>query len=116
VVHVDGRLYGSTYSRRGSWQAIDARNGELLYETTEFLKGCVLYADGRLYTLAEDGWMLLLEPTENAFAVRGRFRLAEARDRNAWAHPVISDGRLYLRYLDTISCYDIRTAHSPRKS
>lgn len=71
VVHVDGRLYGSTYSRRGSWQAIDARNGELLYETTEFLKGCVLYADGRLYTLAEDGWMLLLEPTENAFAVRG---------------------------------------------
>ena len=116
VVHVDGRLYGSTYPRRGSWQAIDARNGELLYETTEFLKGCVLYADGRLYTLTEDGWMLLLEPTENAFAVRGRFRLAEARDRNAWAHPVIFDGRLYLRYLDTISCYEIRTAHSPRKS
>ena len=116
VVHFEGRLYGSTYPRRGSWQAIDARNGELLYETTEFTKGCVLYADGRLYTLAEDGWMLLLEPTENEFAVRGRFRLAEARDRNAWAHPVISDGRLYLRYLDTISCYDIRTAHSPRKS
>ena len=31
------------------------------------------------------GWMMLLEPTENAFAVRGRFRLAETRDRNAWA-------------------------------
>jgi hypothetical protein len=42
--------------------------------------------------------------------------LAETRDRNAWAHPVIVDGRLYLRYLDTISCYEIRTAHSPRKS
>jgi hypothetical protein len=116
VVHIGGRLYGSTYPRRGSWQAIDARNGELLYETTVFTKGCVLYADGRLYALAEDGWMLLLEPTEKDFAVRGRFRLAETRDRNAWAHPVIYDGRLYLRYLDTISCYDIRADHSPRKS
>ncbi len=116
VVHVDGRLYGATYPRKGSWRAIDAADGKLLYETSDFLKGCALYADGRLYTLAEDGWMLLLEPTEKAFAVRGRFRLAEARDRNAWAHPVIYDGRLYLRYLDTISCYEIRADHSPRKS
>ena len=116
VVHVKGRLYGAFYPKRGSWQALDARTGGLLYETTEFLKGCVMYADGRLYALAEDGWMLLLEPTDKEFAVRGRFRLAEARDRNAWAHPVIFDGRLYLRYLDTISCYDIRADHSPRKS
>ena len=111
VVHVGGRLYGSTYPRRGSWQAVDARSGALLYETTDFLKGCTLHADGRLYTLAEDGWMLLLEPTEKEFAVRGRFRLAEARDRNAWAHPVIFEGRLYLRYHDTIFCYAIRAQH-----
>jgi hypothetical protein len=75
-----------------------------------------MYADGRLYTLSEDGWMFLLEPTDKEFAVRGRFRLAEARDRNAWAHPVIFDGRLYLRYLDMIACYDVRADHSPRKS
>lgn len=108
VVHVGGRLFGSTYPRRGSWQALDARDGKLLYETAEFAKGAVLAADGRLYTLAEDGWMLLLEPTDTEFAVRGRFRFAEARDRNAWAHPVIHDGRLYLRYHDTVSCYDVR--------
>jgi outer membrane protein assembly factor BamB len=116
VLHVAGRLYGATYPKRGSWQARDATDGRLLYETSDFLKGGASYADGRLYALAEDGWMLLLEPTDKEFAVRGRFRLAEARDRNAWAHPVIFDGRLYLRYLDTISCYDIRADHSPRKS
>jgi outer membrane protein assembly factor BamB len=108
VVHVGERLFGSTYPKRGSWQALDARDGKLLYETAEFAKGALLAADGRLYTLAEDGWMLLLEPTEKEFAVRGRFRLAETRDRNAWAHPVIFDGRLYLRYNDTVSCYDVR--------
>ncbi len=108
VVHVGGRLYGSTYPKRGSWQALDARDGKLLYETAEFAKGSTLAADGRLYTLAEDGWMLLLEPTDTEFAVRGRFRLAETRDRNAWSHPVIYDGRLYLRTNDTVSCYEVR--------
>lgn len=108
VVHVGGRLYGSTYPKRGSWQALDARDGKLLYETTQIAKGATTAADGRLYTLAEDGWMLLLEPTDTEFVERGRFRLAEARDRNAWAHPVIYDGRLYLRYNDTVSCYDVR--------
>ncbi len=112
VVHVGGRLYGSTYPRRGSWQAIDARNGELLHETSDFLKGCMLHADGRLYTLAEDGWMLLLKPTDTKFEVRGRFRIAGTRDRDrdAWAHPVIHAGRLYLRYHDTIFCHDIRAS------
>ncbi|MDP3069147.1 MAG: PQQ-binding-like beta-propeller repeat protein [Opitutaceae bacterium] len=110
IVHVGGRLYGSTYPRRGGWAAIDARTGATLYETDAFAKGSTLFADGRLVTLAEDGWMLLLEPTETKFEVRGRFRLpgTNERTRDAWAHPVIHQGRLYLRYHDTVVCYDIR--------
>lgn len=108
VVHVKDRLYGSYYPKRGGWMALDAATGNMLYETAEFAKGAALYADDRLYALAEDGWMLLLEPTETEFTVRGRFRLALARDRDAWAHPVIHDGRMYLRYHDTVRCYDVR--------
>lgn len=110
IVHVGGRLYGSTYPRRGGWVAIDARDGSTLYETEEFAKGATLFADGRLHTLAEDGWMLLLEPTDKKFEVRGRFRVpgTSERTRDAWSHPVIHEGRLYLRYHDTIACYDIR--------
>lgn len=114
VVLVDGRLYGSTYPRRGGWVAVDASNGATLYETADFAKGATLFADGRLHTLAEDGWMLLLEPTATKFEVHGRFRVGgtSERTRDAWAHPVIHDGRLYLRYHDTIFCFDIR-ASSP---
>ncbi|MBL9190642.1 MAG: PQQ-binding-like beta-propeller repeat protein [Opitutaceae bacterium] len=109
IVHVGGRLYGSTYPRRGSWAAIDAATGTTLYETAEFAKGSTMFADGRLYTLTEDGWMLLLEPTAEKFEVRGRYRLpgTSERTRDAWAHPVIHQGRLYLRYHDTVVCYDI---------
>lgn len=113
VVHVGGRLFGSYYPKRGGWAALDAATGALLYENLEMAKGSALWADGRLYALCEDGWMMLLEPTEKEFAVRGKFRLVTAKDRDAWAHPVIWEGRMYLRYHDTVWCYEV-AASSPK--
>jgi outer membrane protein assembly factor BamB len=108
VVHWQGKLFGSFYAVRKGWAALDAKTGEVLYDLPDAAKGSVLVADGRLYALCEDGWMLLLEPGEKSFEVRGRFRLVEARPRDAWAHPVIHAGRLYLRYHQTLFCYDVR--------
>ncbi len=112
VVHADGRLYGSYYPRRGGWAALDATNGSVLYEAMEWMKGAALIADGRLYALCEDGWLLLVEPTATKFEERGRFRIATVRDRDAWAHPAIVGGKLYLRYHDTVQCYDLRAKGS----
>ena len=109
VVHVDGRLFGSYYPRRRGWAAVDAGTGRVLYEDADLVKGAALYADQRLYALSEDGWMQLLQPTDTHFEFLGRFRVATTRDRDVWAHPVIHAGRLYLRYHDTLFCYDIRT-------
>lgn len=108
VVYVAGRLYGSYYPARQGWAAVDAASGEVLFEAPDLIKGAVLYADNRLYALGEDGGMLLLNPTTKEFEVKGRLRLTPGRVRDAWAHPVILDGRLYLRYHDTLYCYDIR--------
>lgn len=110
VVHVGGRLYGSYYPKRGGWAALDAATGAVLYENMELAKGSAVWADGRLYALCEDGWMVLLEPTEKEFVTRGKFRLVQAKDRDAWAHPVILGGRMYLRYHDTVWCYDVSAA------
>lgn len=108
VVHVDGRLYGSYYPARQGWAALEAATGRVLYEAPELVKGAVLAADRRLYALSEDGWMRLLRAGETQFEVKGQFRLPQIRGRDAWAHPVIFDGRLYLRYHDTLYCHDVR--------
>ena len=108
VVHLDGKLVGSYYGARKGWVALDAQTGGVLYDLPDTAKGAVLAADGRLYALCEDGWMLLLQAGEKSFEVRGRFRLVDARSRDAWAHPVIYEGRLYLRYHETLYCYDLR--------
>jgi outer membrane protein assembly factor BamB len=108
AVYRDGKIFGSFYPGRKGWAAIDANTGRVLYQTADFVKGAVLYADQRLYVLSEDGWMWLLEATNDEFAVRGKFQFANAKSRDAWAHPVILDGRLYLRYHDTLTCYDVK--------
>ena len=108
VVAHDGKVIGSFYGGRKGWAAVDAKTGNVLYQTSDFVKGAPMSADGRVSALAEDGWMLLLEPQADAFAVRGKFRFAQAGAREAWAHPVILDGHLYLRYHDTLTCYDVK--------
>ncbi len=107
LVHVDGRLYGSFYQGRKGWAAVDAKTGETLYVEPEFVKGAGLWADSRLYAYSEDGWLRLLQPTVDKFEVRGHFRFTEARN-DAWAHPVILNGRLYIRYHEKLVCFDVK--------
>ena len=52
--------------------------------------------------------MLLIEPSREQFVERGRFEQPERRDPPAWSHPVIANGKLYLRDQDLLLCYDIK--------
>jgi outer membrane protein assembly factor BamB len=112
AVFADGKIIGSYYGPRKGWAALDPGDGKVLYSAPEIIKGAVLAADGRLYVLAEDGWMHLLEAGDTSFVSHGKFRFVEAGRRDAWAHPVILNGRLYLRYHDQLVCYDIRKSES----
>jgi hypothetical protein len=52
--------------------------------------------------------MFLLSPTKTSFGVKGRFQLVEGRKSDVWPHPVVLNGRLYLRYHETLWCFDVR--------
>ena len=32
----------------------------------------------------------------------------DVKKKDAWAHPVLCNGRLYLRYHETLFCYDVK--------
>ncbi len=108
MVLVDGLLYGSGYRRHKSWLCLDWTTGEIRYELKHLTTSAAIYADRRLYCLAEDGRVALLQPTPETFEMAGQFRLMPEKVHDAWAHPVLLDGRLYLRYHDTLWCYDVR--------
>ena len=105
---LDGRLYGSGHATTRAYVCMDARTGKILYKAPGLAKGSTAYADGRLYCLSVDGVMWLLEPTAAGFQTRGQFRLVKGKKQDVWPHPVICDGRLYLRYHDKLFCYDIK--------
>ncbi|MEK6248890.1 MAG: PQQ-binding-like beta-propeller repeat protein [Planctomycetales bacterium] len=67
----------------------------------------VSYADGHLYFRYEDGVMALIEATPDEYRLKGSFRIA-SRHGKSWPHPVIADGRLYLRDQHELHCYDLR--------
>lgn len=108
AVLVDGVLYAAGYTRPKWWFGLDWNTGETKYEMEDFTTGAAIYADDRLYILDEQGHVGLLEPTADGLNIVGRFSLTDKRVRDAWTHPVLLDGRLYLRYHDTLSCYDVR--------
>jgi len=110
AVVVDGLLYGSGHTNAG-WVCMDVATGEQKYIDKTLSQGAVVYADGRLYCLAEEGDMALVKPGPQGFGIASRFRLVPGKCKDAWAHPVILDKRLYLRYHDRyhdrLYCYDI---------
>lgn len=55
-----------------------------------------------------DTTMVLIEPSRKEYVERGRFDQPERTDKPAWAHPVIANGKLYVRDQDTLFCYDIK--------
>ncbi len=108
LVAVGGRLYGAGYRQFRGWFCLDGGTGRVLYRTKDLRKGSLIFADRRIYALAENGELALLEPTPERFVVRGRFRLPGTNGSDVWAHPALFDGRLYIRRHDTLWCFDIR--------
>lgn len=108
LVRVGQTLYGSFYRRSKGWVGLDTRTGHIRHQLKDLAMGSVLYADGRLYGLSQEGEMALLEPKEDGLDYAGRFRLVAEHKNDVWTHPVIVAGRLYLRYHENLFCYDVR--------
>ena len=65
-------------------------------------------ADKRLYLRSEEGTMVLIEPSREKFVERGRFEQPDRSEAPAWAHPVIANGKLYIRDQGLLLCYDVQ--------
>jgi len=113
VVLVDGVLYGSSESG-GPWVAMDFKTGKKLgWDGRKLPAGSVTYADGRLYLYSQDnGTAVLLEPNPKEWKETGRFKIPQEskqpRKGMIWTHPVVANGRLYLRDQDLIFCFDVQ--------
>ncbi len=108
AVNLDGVLYGTTGQ---GLVCADFATGEPRWQERGVGPGAVCYADGRLYIHTEDDAVVLVEPAAEEFRERGRFTLPQQPERGrskAWAYPVVANGRLYIRDLGSLWCYDVK--------
>ena len=110
VVLVDGYLYGSTFDGipKGDWVCLDWDSGQVMYKAKwNGNKGSIIYADGMLYCYDENiGDVALVKASPKGFDIVSTFRVTEG-DGQHWAHPALSDGRLYIRHGNALMAYDI---------
>ncbi|MCF7708433.1 MAG: PQQ-like beta-propeller repeat protein [Verrucomicrobia bacterium] len=109
VVLMDGYIYG--HSDTEGWVCQDLETGEAMWnERRQQRKGSIAGFPGHLILRAEanEGTVVLLKATPDGFTERGRFDQIGRSDKNSWPHPVIANGRLYLRDQGRLLAYKIR--------
>ena len=103
-VLIGDHLYGFS---GGILTAMKFDTGEVAWKDRSVGKGSLVYADGHLYAISENGVVGLVEATPTGYKEKGRFRIPQD-SLPTWTHPVVAGGRLYLRDQDTIYAYNVR--------
>jgi outer membrane protein assembly factor BamB len=109
VVLVGDYLYGGLQDTSALFCA-ELMTGEIKWKARGSGQGSasIAAADGCLYIHYADGTMSLVKASPEKYEELGSFTVPGSGERPSWAHPVVVDGRLYLREHDRIACYDVR--------
>jgi outer membrane protein assembly factor BamB len=106
MVVVDGYIYGSGDKAR-EWRCVNWDTGEETYVDKTIGKGVTIYADGMLYCYSDRGELALVEANPQEFKVISQTKV-ELGTAQHWAHPVINNGRLFVRHGDALIVYKIK--------
>lgn len=108
IVLVGDHLYGDS-DDQGIPFCAELTTGKQAWKSRGSGKGsaAVVAADGHVYFRFQDGTIALVKADPKGYEEVSAFKIPDSDARPSWAHPVILDGKLYLREQDAILCYDI---------
>jgi outer membrane protein assembly factor BamB len=108
VILVGDHLYG--FSDGKGWVCQNFMTGDVVWSDKGVGKGSLTCADGHLYLRSESGpgRIALIEATPTGFKEQGVFDQPDRAKENSWPHPVISNGKLYIRDQDVLLCYGVK--------
>ncbi len=115
VILHDKAIFGFSKTDGGVWMAQDLATGNVLWsqKVGKNKSGSIAFADGMIYCYNDtDGTCILAEANRDGWNQKGELTLPAQteipRGKGAiWAHPIISDGMLYIRDHDLMFAYSI---------
>jgi outer membrane protein assembly factor BamB len=108
AVRIGAYLYGT--DSKGLLCA-EFATGKIKWHEKSVGPGALCFVDCMLYVRGESGEVALVEATPQGYRETGRFTPPGQPKRGrtkAWPYPVVANGRLYLRDLEQLWCYDVR--------
>ena len=114
VVLIDGYIYG--YSEDRNWACQNFRTGETVWKerNNEVAKGSLLAVNNRLLLFdMQTGLLTVVAASPDGWKEFGRMPIPErtkitTQNNHAWTHPVVANGKLYLRDHDLLFCFDLK--------
>ncbi len=103
-------VYGGNGQNKGQPACLEIATGEILWKprrAPSYGSAAVLYADGHFIFRYDRGPVALIEATPDEYRLKSVFTPVQGSGP-AWAHPVIHEGKLYLRHEALLACYDLR--------
>jgi outer membrane protein assembly factor BamB len=110
VVLVGDYLYGGHGQGGGLPVCLEFLTGKIMWQAAKPAgkrSAAVVSADGHLFFRYESGEVALMAASPAGYKLQGVFSAASVTGP-AWACPVISGGRLFLRDNDVLLCYDLQ--------
>lgn len=107
VIRIGDHVYGHSDSK--GWTCQEIKTGKMVWQEKAFEKGAIAYADNRFVIRRENGpgTIALIEASPAGYKEHGKFNPPNRSTRNSWPHPVISNGKLYIRDQEALLCYDL---------
>jgi outer membrane protein assembly factor BamB len=105
MVLIGDYLYGSD---EGQLTCMEFKTGKVKWANDRAGKGSITCAGGRLYYRNEGGPIILVEVNPEKYIEHGRFTPPEKTSSPSWPHPVIANGRLYIRDQGLLFCYEVK--------
>jgi outer membrane protein assembly factor BamB len=106
VAH-EGYLYGidGRQEQRPRFRCVELKTGKVRWTREDFGCASLVLTDGKLIILNEDGGLILVEPTPDAYREKARASVLSSPRRSPLA---LANGRLYGRDNKKLVCWDLR--------
>lgn len=87
-------------------KCIEARTGKEQWKHRGYGKGALIYADGHLLLMSDNGRLALAKATPDGFEEKAGAQVLSGR---SWTMPTLANGRVFVRDMRKIVCLDLRS-------
>jgi hypothetical protein len=110
VVLIGDKLFAANHQSRPAdeWICVDWNTGKTLWTQKWYSRGSVISADNMLILFEErSGHVGLAVPGDSKLDIISEFQVKKG-EGPFWAHPVVKDGKLYIRHGEYLMAYKVK--------